>query len=160
MIILIFLLFIVGMILIIIEMITPHGISAFVGAGLIIFSCYLAVQRFGVEAGILYSVMAFGLASAISWLVLKNGINFLRLPPPRKSKNPTPPPGPTASTADPAVGDILRVVQPLRPTGTVEWNGRRFAARAINPHEEYGVGEAVVLRDRDSIYLIVERESH
>lgn len=155
MIFLIFLMFILGMVMIVIETLTPFGISAALGIALIVGSCYLAVHNFGAEAGTMYSLMAFVISSGLAYFMMRNGIKFLRLNPPKRTK--TSEVAARADTSEPAPGDLARVVQPLRPTGTVEWNGRRFAARSINVQDELAVGDQVVVREKDSIYFIVER---
>lgn len=144
---LIFLLLVAGLILILLEAVVPHGLSMIAGLIVIGFSLYVAVrQDWSPQLTALYMVLALVFASGTAWLTLRSGVGLIALRPP----------GGTAVAEGPNVGEELQVIQPLRPTGSVLWQGRRLAARSLRPEVETPVGQSVVLRDRDSIYLLVE----
>jgi membrane-bound ClpP family serine protease len=148
------LMLIFGILLILMEAVTPHGISFFFGAAIVIASIWLCIAREGFDAGVIYIIFAGALATLVSVYVFRSGINVMALKAPRDSfaeklaqeGRETPPP----------LGAKARVAQPLHPTGTIEWQGRRLPARALQLEKEVGVGEWVVVRGRDSIYYLVE----
>ena len=144
-----------GILMILLEILTPHGIAAICGFTVIAISSALCVYHEGWQTGLLYMIVALGLASFCSMHALRTGVKLLALKPVRDPGAPAPPP--EKAPATPSLGEQAVVVQPLHPTGTIEWQGRRFAARTLNIEMELGRGETVLIRDRDSIYYLVER---
>lgn len=66
---------------------------------------------------------------------------------------------PREPQTEPRVGDEARVAQPLRPTGTIVWAGRRLSARSLTPERETPIGAVVVIHGADSIYYLVEERA-
>lgn len=153
MILLIILFFIIGILAIVFEAVLPFGISAAFGFAIIALSGYLAYMEFGLNLAILYCIIAFIVAIVVTRMVMRSGLKWMTLAPPKKSAAPpvAPPSGP-----QPSIGDEARVVAPLRPTGAVEIHGQRVAARSISPEVEVPIGTRVRLASRDSIYWVVE----
>lgn len=147
---LIVLLLFMGIILIILEAVVPHGLSVIAGLAVIATSVYLCYYAYGPQLGTIYLVISLFLSATAAYIVFRSSIRFLALRPA------DPKPNPKASAAEPQVGEVLRVTQPLRPTGTVEWRGRRFPARCLRPEIELPVGAEVQLRAHDSVYLLVD----
>lgn len=155
MILLIILFFVVGIVAIMFETLLPFGISAIFGFALIGASAYVAYLEFGINLAILYCLMSLSVAFLVTRLVFRSGLRWLTLKPPRPE---TPAAGVApVSEADPRPGDAARVVAPLRPTGTVDCQGRRMPARCVLPEQEIPIGAEVRLVSKDSIYWIVER---
>jgi membrane-bound ClpP family serine protease len=146
--------FVIGLIAIMLEAVLPYGISAAFGFALIAISGYLAYMEFGVTLAILYCLIALTTAVLVTRLVMRSGLNWMTLPPP-KAGEPRAAPAPTPAV-EPRPGDIARVVAPLRPTGTIDVGGRRVAARCEQPELEFAAGARVRLIERDSIYWVVE----
>lgn len=159
MIIFVFLFFMLGLLAIFVEMLTPHGISAVIGLGLVIFSCYLAVRLYGATLGTLYCFMAMGVALLVTRFVIVSGFQWMNLKPARKPKDPDVARELAKAQKSPQVGETARVIQPLRPTGTVEWEGLRLPARTIYPDREIPIGATVRVRGKDSVYYLVEGEA-
>lgn len=154
----VFLLFF-GIMLILAEVIVPHGISIVAGLLVIAGSIFICYKTYGPGLGTIYMIVSVAFAGIASYFVFRSGISFLALHPPRPEGGAAPAaPAQNGGEERPAPGALLRVSQPLRPTGTVEWRGRRFPARSLRPERESAVGEQVRLCDWDSIYLLVEPE--
>lgn len=151
---LIVLLLFFGIILILLEVIVPHGLSILAGVAVIAVSCYLCYASFGVRLGTIYLVFSIVLAVAAAYVVFRSSIRFMALHPLDDKAGR----GTAAGAADqePQLGEWLSVIQPLRPTGTVQWRGRRLPARSLRPEVEIPVGARVRLMERDSVYLLVE----
>lgn len=153
MILLIILFFIIGILAIVFEAVLPFGISATFGFLIIALSGYLAYMEFGLNLAILYCIIAFIVAIVVTRMVMRSGLKWMTLAPPKK-----PAASPVAAPAgpEPAIGDEAEVVAPLRPTGAIEVHGQRLAARSVSPEIEVPVGARVRLTSRDSIYWVVE----
>lgn len=157
MIILIIILFVVGLIAILLEAVMPFGISAIAGILAIGFSGYLAIDQYGLKLGAIYCLIAAGIAVVVVRFAVKSGLDLMTLSPPGRSRKKG------AETADrqpealpfPSIGEIAKVVQPLRPTGTIEWEGQRLPARATLPEHEYSAGTLVRIDGKDSIFWVV-----
>ncbi|MBI3735263.1 hypothetical protein HY256_01975 [Candidatus Sumerlaeota bacterium] len=158
MVLLVILLFVIGFFLIFFEALVPHGISVFPGIILVLLSGYLAIAEFGWAVGMIYCLMALAIALVLVRLTIRSGIRALRLQPPKRKPPASPAPGlnDEEAPAGPNIGDRAKVVQPLRPTGTIEWNGKRFPARTISPERESPAGTQVQIKGRDAAYLVVE----
>lgn len=154
MILLIILFFIIGILAIIFEAILPFGISATFGFLIIAASGYIAYMEFGLNLAILYCIIAFIVAIVVTRMVMRSGLKWMTLAPPKK-----PAESPVAAPAgpEPQLGDEAVVVAPLRPTGTIEVHGQRLAARSESPEIEVPIGATVRLASRDSIYWVVEQ---
>lgn len=153
MVILIIVLFIAGMFALVLEAILPFGISAIIGILLMGVAGYLAFEEFGPGRASIYLLLATGASIALLRIVAVWGNQRMALTP--MARRTPPPPTPTGPT-EPAVGELVRVVQPLRPTGSIEWNERRFSARIIRQEIEVPSGASVVVRGRDSIFFLVD----
>lgn len=155
---LIVLLLFIGIILIILEAVVPHGLSVLAGVGVIAVSVFLCYREYGVQLGTIYLVISLLLSFSAAFVMLKSSIRLLALQPSeereRESESGEEPKAPASN--EPLVGEWLRVTQPLRPTGTVEWRGRRYPARSLRPELEIPVGARVRLHDHDSVYLLVD----
>lgn len=147
---LIVLLLFVGIILIILEAVVPHGLSVIAGLAVIAISVYVCYFSYGPQLGTIYLVISIFLSATAAYIVFRSSIRFLALHPAESKTTPK------SGANEPALGEVLRVTQPLRPTGTVEWRGRRFPARSLRPEIEVPVGAQVHLRDHDSVYLLVD----
>jgi len=152
MILIVFLLFFLGCIAIMLEALLPAAISATLGLVLIGLSCYLAFRETSVLTGMLYTFMALIVSLLLTRTTVRSGIKWFNLKPPKKMD----PPINSKQSERPRLGDLATVVQPLRPTGTVEWHGRRFAARSLRPERELPAGRNVRIQGQDSIFLLVE----
>lgn len=146
----IFLIFLIGMGLVAVEAVTPWGVAGALGIGLILYSGWLAVDAVGPKLGAIYCLMALGAAGVLMRTALRTGVEYMQLKPPGRAA------AMKAAAGGPGVGEIARVVQPLRPTGTIEWNSKRYPARAISPELEFAVGSSVRIRERDSVFYLVE----
>ena len=157
MILLIFALFIVGMLAILLEAVLPYGISAILGALMIGFSIYLAYDNYGLALAAFYSFAALVLSILLLRWVLQRGVQAFSLKSPVgfSSRKESPPP-PAAAKAK--MGDLAVTVQPLRPTGSIEFQETRHNAMYLYPEREIPVGARVRIRGRDSIYYLVEEE--
>lgn len=146
----------VGIFLIAIEGVTPHGISGFIGFAVVILSGYLAIRTAGMATGILYCILSLAVSIFAMYLAYQHGLRLMAL----EGEKPPPPAetigAPEEGEPAPVAGDPARVVKPLRPTGEIEWNGRRLPARSIQPELELAVGERVRVRGQDSIFYLVE----
>jgi membrane-bound ClpP family serine protease len=159
MIFLIFLLLFVGLLAVVMEAVLPFGISLILGFGLIIGSGWLAIEEFGMAMGITYCLMALAASIILLRITIRSGLDWMRLNPPHPSPSTPAVQGAretATSQAQPHMGDWAQVVQPLRPTGTIEWRSQRFAARSLHVEKEIPIGRDVVIRGQDSIYLLVE----
>ena len=157
MIILIIILFIFGLIAILLEAVVPFGISAILGVGAIAFSGYLAFDHFGFAQGVIYCVIAAGIAGILVRFAVKSGLSIMTLSPPGRAgkKGNRGAGGESTEAGVPKMGEMAKVVQPLRPTGTIEWEGQRLPARASLPEFEYPVGTLVRIEGKDSIFWTV-----
>lgn len=157
----IILLFLFGVFAIILEVALPFGISATVGIAMIAFSGYLAVKAAGPVGGMIYLVIALIIAAFTAFWSIRSGLRLIRL----KSSGPGDSARADGEDVDtdysdgPPIGALASVVQPLRPTGTIEWEGHRLSARAIHPEQELAVGSTVRVVERDSTYFIVEESA-
>lgn len=158
MILIITLLFIFGVFAIFLEVVLPFGISATLGFVAIGVSGYIAVTQEGPVKGALYCVMALAVAIVVARFSIKSGLKAMELRPPggrRRAK--TRAGGASASAAKvPPTGALARVIQPLRPTGAIEWEGKRYAARTVQPEIECPRGATVRVKARDSTFWLVE----
>lgn len=152
---LIVLLLFIGIILIILEAVVPHGLSVIAGVGVIAVSVYLCFKSYGMQLGTIYLVISLLLSFSAAFVMFKSSIRFLALHPWDEREREAGEPKPAEAT-EPLLGEWLRVTQPLRPTGTVEWRGRRYPARSLRPELEIPVGARVRLHDHDSVYLLVD----
>lgn len=151
---LILVLMLLGLTLIVLEAVLPFGISLIVGALVMGFSVYLCFETYGPAAGVLYSLVALSLSIAAIYFILRQGFSVLGLKPP--PPDPRPEGHSQEEEAGPPDGEVVEVVQVLRPTGTVEWRDHRYAARSLSPEQEIRRGSRVRVEGRDSIYLLVE----
>lgn len=157
MILLIILFFVVGIVAIMFEAVLPFGVAAAFGFLIIAVSVYVTYVEFGLNLAILYCMMALAVALLVTRLVIRSGLKWMTLNPPKPAgaaRAASPPAG--AASPEPRVGDAALVVAPLRPTGTIEIGGRRLAARSVSPEVEFPIGARVRLVSRDSIYWVVE----
>jgi membrane-bound ClpP family serine protease len=152
MILIVFMLFFLGCIAIVLEVILPFAISATVGLLLIGLSCYVAFRETSFMTGLLYTFMALVTSLILTRTTVRTSIRWLNLKPPKKATEPISPKGQDR----PRLGDLARVVQPLRPTGSVEWEGQRLSARSMHPEREVPVGTTVRIEGQDSIFLLVQ----
>lgn len=147
------LLLVIAIFLILLEVVAPFGISFFGSVILIGLATYLMWQH-DPEKGLFFLIIAAPLAAFMAYWVFRRGIDWMTLGPPK--------PDPEIQVKSvpeeerPNKGETVKVVQPLHPTGTVIWNKRRLAARTLRPEIESKIGEMVVVRGMDSIYLLVE----
>ncbi len=159
MILVVFLLFFLGCIAIVLEVILPFAISATLGLLLIGLSCYIAFKETSFMTGLLYTFMALVASLILTRSTVRSSMRLLNLKPPKKPAQAV-----IAETGSdqrpdrPRLGDLARVVQPLRPTGSVEWEGRRIAARSLRPEHEVPVGRTVRIEGQDSTFLLVEEQ--
>ncbi len=148
------LLLLVGIFLMMLEIVLPYGMSFIAGLCVIGLSCYLAFRAYSPGEALIYVVAASALSGGCAFYIFRSGI--------RLTAQQTPPPPPREVPADeqarerPGVGEIVEVVQVLRPTGTVRWRNHRFPARSARQEEEVTVGVTVRVKGHDSSYLIVE----
>lgn len=152
MVIIIFALFFLGCLALVLEVLLPFAISATLGLILIGLSCYLAFRVGSPTTGVLYTSMALIISLLLTRTTVRSSLRWMKLGPPKKTNVPLAPP----EEKRPRLGDLARVVQPLRPTGSVEWNGRRLAARSLSPERESPIGQMVRIQGQDSIFLLVE----
>lgn len=142
-----------SVILILLEIILPYGISMVIGLLVLGLSIYLFREHDPQTWG-WYTLVATGLALGAAVYVLKSGVSLLTL----KPVDPPEPPE-RAATEDaatwPRVGDQVEAVQPLRPTGTVLWEGRRYPARCTRYEVTVPVGAKLKVTGLDSTYLLV-----
>jgi len=145
-----------GIFLILIEVYAPHGISMIAGLGVIIYSIYLCYTQPGVSVHLatVYMLGALVVAGGAAYYALKTGMKFLVFKEIKPAKGQSDTNGTVSS--QPALGQVVEVVQPLHPTGTVIWEGSRLPARTLRPENESKTGEKVIIRGTDSIYLLVE----
>jgi len=145
---LILLLLLIGLLLLVVEAFVPGGIVSTIGVVLIIISGILFVQDYGRTAGMIY----FAISAVVGFVVWLLGFlliaRSLALKPPSTAE--------PAAGGDPRIGAIGRVVQALRPTGTIELGHRRCAARTDASNTEVPEGARVVVTGVDSSYLVVE----
>lgn len=148
-------LFIIGIFLIVLEAIVPFGLAAIAGVGIIAFSVYLAFTNFSLTIAILYCVVALVVALLVVRYSIRYGLDFMSLAPPAMKKN-RPITTQTPMDREPAMGDVVKVIQPLRPTGSIEWEHRRLAARTLRPEKITPVGAHVRIAGKDSTFWLVE----
>ncbi len=160
MILLVFLLIFVGVFALFLEAALPHGLSFLIGFGLISLAAYLSYQDVGVVMAVLYCFAGIAVSSFLSYKIFRTSLRQFALSPPKKKtgqdSNLSQSQGLDESERTPQIGDAARVVQPLRPTGSVEWEGRRLAARANSPEKEIPAGATVRIRGKDSSFYVVE----
>lgn len=142
----------IGIVLIAIEGFTPHGVCGALGCAIIAVSCLLNIRSAGVVTGTLFSV--FAVSGSIG--VIFTLIQLFVLKGDRKVRHSNPVGSPEAGEASPALLDLGVVVKPLRPTGEIEWRGRRLPARSLDLGREVGVGRVVRIRAKDSSYYVVD----
>lgn len=150
----IFMLLVIGLCAIVLEVVLPFGISAIIGAALIILSGWLAINELGPTMGLAYCVLVLAISVYVMRMVLKAGAKAMVLMPPDSKSA-----GKSAEELqpDPKAGDIVTVAQVLRPTGSVEFHGRRFPARMVFIEQVVMPGESVRVRGRDSTFFLVEQ---
>jgi membrane protein implicated in regulation of membrane protease activity len=143
-----------GIFLILLEVIVPHGLSMIAGFAVIAFSVYYCFRQ---APGLVlpYLVFALIIAGVCAYVVFRTGIRTMTL-------GAAPPDHPAQSDGaspreEPKIGQRVRVSQPLRPTGMIECGGKHWPARAFRSEIEFKIGEEVEIRERDSIYLVVDR---
>lgn len=154
MVLIIILLFIIGVFAILAEAFLPFGISAVLGFLVIGLSCYLAFTEFEPALAAIYCVMALLVAIITARVVVTSGLEWLKLRSPwpgRLAKRSSP-----SAKEDPPLGAEAVVIQPLRPTGTIEWRERRLPARTLRTERETPMGAKVRIRGRDSTFWLVE----
>jgi membrane-bound serine protease (ClpP class) len=142
-------LLLLGLLMLVIEAFIPGGIVATVGALLILGSGFLFVQQYGWNAGIVY----FGISAVIGFCAWLFGFLYFAR---RLALAPPVPEEEAEEKAHPLVGKHGRVVQILRPTGTIEIEGHRHPARSDLAVAEIPVGTEVQVIGIDSSYLVVE----
>ena len=148
------LLLLIGIFLMMLEIVLPYGLSFIAGLCVIGLSCYLAFREYSPGEALIYVVAAAALSGGCAYYIFRSEIRLTALQ--------TPPPPPREVPADqqpherPGVGEIVEVVQVLRPTGTVRWQNHRFPARSVRQEEEVEVGASVRVKGHDSSYLLVE----
>lgn len=147
------LLLFIGILLLVLEIVVPFGLSFIAGLGVIGFSTYLCFQYFPPGLATLYLIGAIIASGACAYYIYRSGIRWTALSPPRSFRAKQA----QASQAQerPQVGEIIKVIQPLRPTGTVLWRNHRFPARSLQPECETEVDALVEVKGYDSIYLLV-----
>lgn len=159
MILIITLLFIFGVFAIFLEVVLPFGVSATLGFIAIGASGYIAVTQEGPVKGALYCVMALAVAIVVARFSIKSGLKAMELKPPGRGRRGKTRAGaaPASAAKDPPRGALARVIQPLRPTGAIEWEGKRLAARTAQPEIECPRGATVRIKGRDSTFWVVEK---
>lgn len=147
------LLFVLGVFAIVLETVLPFGLSATAGFAMIALSGYLAFHEYSPAVASMYCLLALGLSLVLARVAFVNGVKILSLTPPapRTSDGANGQDRPT-----PGVGDTAIVVQPLRPTGTIEWQGQRLPARSALVEREISAGKSVRISGRDSVYWLAE----
>jgi len=154
MILVVILLLIAGVFAVAAEAVLPFGISAGLGILAILVSAYLAYQEYGAGVAALYLIMALAAALILLRLVTKSGLEWLALrPPPKREGGAAPSAG---ADEEPPMGATATVVQVLRPTGSIQWEGHRYPARSLEPERASPPGSRVRIVGRDSIYFLVE----
>ncbi len=151
---LILLLMLVAVGMMMMEVMLPFGISMMMGLILLGGAILMAFYAFGPERGMVYLIMGGLVAGGSVWWVMRRGTSLMALKPDRGGEL-----GPGSGgggEVDPPEGARARVIQPLRPTGMVQWEGRRYSARSLRPEKTLASGREVSVRGRDSIYLLVE----
>ena len=151
---LIVLLFSLGVLAILLEVTLPYGIAATLGGILILFSGYLAIVQYGAVIGSFYCVVAATVAFFVARLTIKSGLKRLTLRPTVGRR--TDPSQTSVASVNPPMDAAAEVVQPLRPTGTIEWSDHRLPARSLHPEKEIPIGAEVRIKGKDSIYWLVE----
>jgi membrane-bound ClpP family serine protease len=150
--ILIVFLFVVGVFAIMMETIAPFGIAAAIGLLIIGASGWLAVAEFGPALGLLYCIFALVVAVVTARFSVRGGLIVMTLRPPRSTAgDESDKPPDEAELHGPAVGQTVVVVQPLRPTGSILWEGRRLPARTSQAEIAIPSGARAVVRAKESI---------
>jgi membrane-bound ClpP family serine protease len=143
----ILLLLFLGLVLILLEVLLPYGISFIAGVFVIGVAVYKLYQE-DPRSGMALLMVALPVAGGLAWYVFRSGIRLVSLEPP--AADPTP--------AGPPDGASVTVSQTLRPTGTVTWEKGRYAARTVQIETEIPAGRRVRVVGRESIYLLVKPE--
>lgn len=151
---LILLLLMFGVALIILEILVPYGLAAIAGGIVIVASMIICFQTYGLEMGLLYSLVGLLIGVIACVVVFRKGVLWLSL----KPASDLPPEWETAGPPKrlPSAGELAQVIQPLRPTGTIVWQNRRLPARTLKPEMELKRGATVQIKGSDSIYILVE----
>jgi membrane-bound ClpP family serine protease len=141
-------LLILGIALIFMEVFVPFGISLVCGLGLIFWSWYLCYQNTdNFPIALIWMTFSGLVAGGSVWWVWRSGMKLITLAPPDAGDG---------QDERPVVGDVVEVLHPLRPTGAIRWDGKRYPARSIHAEKECPKGSKVIVRGEDSIYLVVE----
>ncbi|HOE96933.1 MAG TPA: hypothetical protein PLS90_11265 [Candidatus Sumerlaeota bacterium] len=147
------LLLFIGILFFLMEILLPYGLSFLAGVIVIGFGAWLAFRHFDPGLGMLYLLAAGLISGGAAWWLFSSGERLLALPPPSPD---TAPPPQADTDRRPPIGALVDVVQPLRPTGTILWNGRRHAARSLIQEAESPIGARVRVTDYDSTFVVVE----
>ncbi len=143
-------LLLLGLILIALEAALPYGVSAIIGLLMLALSIYYSFLIWGPAHGMLVLILVIPAVTGVLWLAIRHGKSAMALKPAEDE------PPPEVDPERPPLGQVLEVVQPLRPTGSVRWQGRLLAARSLRQELRLDAGREVVVRGHDSIYVLVE----
>jgi membrane-bound ClpP family serine protease len=147
-------LFLIGIVMVLLEVFLPGGILGLLGAGAMIAGCVLSFRDYGVGGGVIAIVVGlvlFGGGLVLEFSVLpktKMGKRlFLSAAVSGKSSDP-------ASGAD-LVGRECEAVTVLAPSGVVLLDGRRLEAFCRDGYAE--PGSRLIVRASESFRLIVSK---
>ena len=153
----ILLLFVVGVVLLALEVIVPGAVLGIIGGISMLAGVIVAFDRFGFSGGVLASFAAVALVGITLYL------EFVLLPRSRLAKTFS-----MTATVDgrsqPALADRSVIgkravaVTALAPSGVVELDGRRYEAFARSGHAPLGAQLEVI--DLDNFRLIVSKPSN
>jgi membrane-bound serine protease (ClpP class) len=148
-------LFVVGILLLAIEVVVPGGLLGAVGGASIAAGVIAAFAKFGFDGGMTATVVALVVAAVVIYL------EFVLLPKTRLAKLLSVS-GTVSGTSQPQLADRKKVVgRPavavtvLAPSGYVELDGRRYEAFARDGY--IAAGEALEVVDVDTFRLIVSK---
>lgn len=147
------LLFLVGTLLLVGEMILPGGIAGIAGGIALFAGCWVAFAEFGTGIGTAATIAAFVLVGVALYLELvwlpKTRLGRQLVVDAKIDGRSQPPPADAAAV----VGRTARAVTRLAPSGFVEVEGRRYEAFCRSGHVERGALLTVV--GVDTFQLIV-----
>ena len=153
---LILFLFIVGIVLIVLEVLMPGAVLGVIGGISMFAGCALAFSRFGLGGGLIATLVALAILGVALYL------EFYLIPRTRlgrqlfvHSSNTSTSQGPIASDA--IIGREAVAATTLAPSGYVLVDGRRYEAFSQAGHIEQG--EKLVVSGRDNFRLIVNKSS-
>lgn len=149
------LLFVVGIILLVFEVITPGAVLGALGGLAMLGGCLLAFSEFGAAGGLIATATAFGVlgvALFIEFVVLPKTRQGKRMFLQRTMEGPSQPP---LASLDEVVGKNCEALTTLAPSGYVSLNGKRYEAFSQSGLIEQG--EALRVVGMDNFRLIVTK---